>query len=359
MNNDYGINWLDIDDLLIEFRDRLADRDKHWSSMPPEAKKKLTGQVAKQAQTAIKPFQDWLERSQGHNATHAAHLSHTAWLAIVQHPANPARRLLDEELAHPQKATLRTALREFASYLLQTPKSNAQEQAYARRIINAMSVIPLRDPLTVISHSPRKKGPKATDPMPEDDVTRFLEAIETRHIREGSRHPWARPLLRIATLVGLVEPHLVVQIEKKSINEAVIDEDQGRKGGLTVWSRKSRSRIIPVSLIEAELRALAYWPVPWGTVADLMAQGTENPSVAAINRYRAELAATAKEAGIFQLHRTALALKKAALVRLYKEHKDLIQVQAVFGYTIRGLKKMECMKDLLAEERQRMISNIE
>ena len=356
-HNNSSDNWLDINDLLIEFNDRLSGRDTHWSSMPPEAKKKLTGQVAKQADLAVKPFRRWLERSRGYNSGTADRLSHVAWLAIAQHPADPTRKLLDDNLAYPQKTDLRTALRQFASYLLQAPKSSPKEQEYARYIINTMSLIPLRDPLAITSPS-AGKDQKSTDPMPEEDVVRFLEAVENRHIREGARHPWARPLFRMAALVGLVESPLIVQIERTSIHEAVMDEDKGKKGGLTILSRKSRSRIIPVSLVEAELRALALWPIPFGTIADLIAPRVDYPAVTAQQKFRTELAATAKEAGIFEPRRTAYALKRAALLRLYREHKDLIQIQAVFGTTIRGLKKMECMKTILAEERHRMVSKI-
>jgi integrase len=344
-------NWLDADDPAVEFSDHI---DNDWKSLGPSTKQRMSAKVRKLGMEATKPFRDWLEESEGKNPENAKNTAMLAWWAIVEHGDNPTCKLLDDTLTVVTKNSIRRALRLFASYLIQDYLSGAREKSYARLIINSLAHIRIRNPL---DPTPKVYKP-STPPMPESDIAKLLQAVETRHIREGARHAWARPMLRMSILTGLTRASEIVQIEKSAVREALLDFDQDEPATLAIWVSKDRSKIIPVHLVEAELRSLDIWPVPWGTLADLVTPGAQDRPTAALSRYRTELKNTCVEAGVYRGQTTNISITNAAIRRIYSKTRDLLLVQALSGVSIARLKQLDWLGDLIDEQRDRLLMSI-
>jgi len=309
---------------------------------------KLQKQLAKVGRELLEDFRLWQITELGVTDANARRALSVAWVALYTTGGKPVERLYDEEVSWYAKAALQSALRRLTTWILSDDDASFEDRSWARQVISEMTLLPPgtipppRDPKKVKP----KKPPKKRFMLSDDDLLVLNEVIDRRHKREGYKRPWARLVCRLLLHTAASKAE-IVNLEKEQVVKALAEYDADpRRGAISLWRRRARARVIPVTLIEGELRDLAAWPIPWGTVADIIAPtvDVDRRTTTATSRFAREWHSVCKEVGMsWSGAKLMHGLREALTIRVFKQTRDLVLVQQLFGEELntRSLSKLK------------------
>jgi len=302
---------------------------------------RLQRELAAVGRDALEDFTLWQVLELGRSEGSAARASAVVWVALYSTGANPIERVADPTMNWYYRVQLRSYINRLAAWILGDADADPEDRTWARDMITKLASVPLKQ-----SKKPKKAKKKTpnTPPITPHDLSVLHEVVERRHKRHGFLRPWAKPVMSIMlkTAPGIASE--LCYIERDTLLDALTEhDDQGKTGALPLWSRRKKARLIPVALIEDELRTLAAWPADWGTISDIIAPRANHRTTYAAAQIRKELKETFAEAGIEWIpSRSIKALKWGAMLEVFKRTKDLVTIQQVFGVSVEHLKRFSC-----------------
>jgi hypothetical protein len=301
---------------------------------------KLQRQLAAVGREVLEDFRYWQVVELGLTEENAKRTAALVWVALYSTGSNPIERVADDKLNWYYRVQLRSGLSRLVAWILADEDMAPEDKAWARELATAMAAVPLRK----AKPKPKPRDPKAT-PLTEDDFAVLFEVVERRHKRHGFLRPWARPVIRLLLKAAPSISSELLYIERDTLVDALTDHEHGKTGAVPLWRRRKKARLVPVPLIEDEVRTLVNWPADWGTLVDLIAPLHKDRMNQATNRVRQEVRAVFEEAGIpHEGVRTYSAMRWGAIISTFKRTKDYVTVQQMFGVTIDRLKEISFLQ---------------
>ena len=137
----------------------------------------------------------------------------------MENKDDPAERLFHRDrYSHVQRLSIRKALSRFATWMIENAPDQ-QDLDYAKGLANRIASVPfcrkIRD--TQRKYDVRHKTKLYTD----EEVDRIFKAVEERHVLYGARRPWARPVVRLVILSGVIGNQDFFFIEREHMIEEV------------------------------------------------------------------------------------------------------------------------------------------
>ena len=261
------------------------------------------------------------------------------WISLYTTGANPMELIEGDKMSTFMRKHLTSGLRRLVAWMLSTRDTTSEDRKWAQQLAARLEAYYHNQP-----RKPRKPRvrPKGPEPMSEDDLMVLHEVVERRHKAFGFRRPWMKPIMKLILKTGLGRA-TVLTLEREQVVEALAQHDQGKPAAISIWRKHDRSmtRLIPVPLVEEELRTLTNWPADWGTVADLVApasQTPENRASTSLRNLRVELRAICEQAGleIFDYYR----LRRTLILITFRTTRDYLGVRQMFGMGMKELRAL-------------------
>jgi hypothetical protein len=317
---------------------------EHYQVFNKSAYRKLQREIGRAGRQMLDDFTRWQVLTLGMSETTAQGITALVWVALYTTGADPIQLLREPAgMRWPHQARLRSGLTRLIAWILEDPDTEPEDRVWARTLAKDMMHLPPPPALQRRRNDPNRPPPRPPPrvaPIVEQDLLVLREVIERRHNREGFRRPWARPVVGLWSASAASAEELVY-VEQGGVREALQEYEQTGVGGLSLWGKGKKARVIPAFFILDELRVLANWPAEWGTLADIISNGS---LVAAAARVRKEVRETFIEAGIIERGDKKARIphknyRRALAAHCYRRTKDWVTVQQMFSLDYVAIKR--------------------
>jgi integrase len=304
-----------------------------------EAREEQIAQLARTRDEAMAPFRRWLTKNGAAPKT-AREYGNWVWSLSVKHKGKPELALDDTELSYSRKIVVLSALKKWALY-------NHDDPAYVR----------LCSPDIKGKLKAHKSIKPPAERLPFDNVTinLFLARLGNDYGERDPSEPdaWVWPVISLIAKLGLRVGADATWIQR----EAVVE---GLRGGvsMSLWSKGSKLRQVPVKPVREELEALLEIP-NWRYVRDIIRPEIQerDRNARAYERISQYMKKIALDAGINPAEVYTHRFRRTAAVRVYDASgHDLKLVQELLGHsdisttgTYLQANRLERMGDVVAD----------
>jgi len=254
-------------------------------------------------------FYDYLVGEEGLEPRSAANYRNSVRKAYEHDLEEPWRILERKKLQRRTRASYRAALLKWARW---GDLSELEE-----RLLSPSVKKLLRD---------RKARPdKVITPLNEEQVQAFLAVLDEY---EDQDPLWVWPCLRMVVKLGLRAGADLTRIRRDSVEEAM------ESGVLRIWTKRSKQRDLPASLIIDELHTLLLQE-QWAELCDLISPGASEATrpQAAYESVRRWTKRLAKAAGIAPDEVWTHRFRHTAADYLYEQAGDILAVRDLLGHS--------------------------
>lgn len=300
------------------------------------------------------PFVSWCVTYKGLSDANADRKGAMVFTAMWETHNRPWEKILRDDINEFQKSDLQSALKLFGEWLvLKGP--TAEDKEWGHRLLSNLGRI--RTTTVKRKAKPVAEGANAKKrllrPFSEEEWEGIFEAIEDWHKVRGASRPWARNFFRFKFKIGIghtVTP--LYYLARTDILRALDELEDGKVNAVVkLWTSHTKVRLIPVRLVEKELRALVEFPAPWGILADLIIpKGVDEGMRARNSQFAVQRAwkdimarsegRVSNEVDWFRRARLT------AIEKAWSQSRDRLLIQAMFGLSWQSLKSMHWLEGI-------------
>lgn len=310
-----------------------------------EKRRALERKLKAQGTALLDDFVNWQVVDRGLEYKKARRGAGLVWMLLMHGGGDPVAILRRRQLAAVRRYELRGALSRFCSWILQDEDASLADQQWAKRIIlDVARTVPRSRTAKartgdVMSLAHRYVPDEVRSPLTllPEHIDRLILAAEEYHQEDGYRRPWARPILRIWLQTGVPYTFLRFLTYERTADALRRFDAADPTAAVQIWCRakssryRQPSRLIPVALIEPELRVLHNWSMPWSTLTDI----ASGPIVTQAEKE------VVRRSGVVPPETTLYAWRRAihlaAIRRLFRLTGDILLCQHVSGMRVSAL----------------------
>lgn len=239
--------------------------------------------------------------------------------SLGMEPDEPWRVLNNDGWTRRTKGTYHAALRSWAAFSGDEELEGILDSKAVRKLLSSRS--------GALS--------KTTEAIPDEQVDLVMDLLEREYRYEDpSEHPkhkdgWVWPCISL-----MIKTAMRAGVDLTWISSVAVDEALRNGETLTIVSKGSKERQLPIGAALEELEALAAHP-KWKTVADIVAPRAmeKRRHDAAYEKIRRKLKKIAAEAGLDPAEVKTHRFRHSAALWMWRKTNDLLLVRDLLGHS--------------------------